>query len=53
MIKVSGHSTFSGKGGGLRFQFQSSKVVIIKVGGHILQWPSQQEQVHPHQAYGA
>ena len=35
------------------FIFQSIKGGIIKGGGHILQWPSQQKQVHPHKVDGA
>ena len=41
-VKSPGHSTLSVKGGDVHFQLQASKGVIIKVGGHILQWTSQQ-----------
>ena len=46
-----GHFTLIGKGDYLPFQFQASKGLISKVCGHIIQWSSQQEQVHPHRAY--
>ena len=35
------------------FQCQASKSGIITGRGIILQWPTQQEQFHPHQADGA